>query len=201
MMRGLRRSGVLWVVMSVTAVTLVGSGCKGRLISKSDEVKLGQDAGDDFERKYGRETNAQMNALVRAIGANIERAAEPPDYPYDYRVLADKTTNAVAFPGAGQSALTYVPVDGSLWAIHQEWGTAGLYKIQVQGDKLYATLDGSDDLYQYDVATDSWVILTDALPFTFGGGDDIAGVGIIPEPGTMLLVGLGLLGLLIRRKR
>ncbi len=108
---------------------------------------------------------------------------------------------AVAFPGVGQSALTYVPVDGTLWAIHQEWGTAGLYKIQVQGDKIYATLDGSSDLYMYDVATDTWTTLAGALPFTFGGGDDIAGVGIIPEPGTMLLVGLGLLGLLIRRKR
>jgi len=74
-------------------------GCQSRLISRDQEIQLGQDAGDDFESKYGRDTNAQRNALVKSIGANIERAAEPPDYPYDYRVLGDDTTNAVAFPG------------------------------------------------------------------------------------------------------
>lgn len=107
----------------------------------------------------------------------------------------------VAFPGVGQSALTYVPHDGDLWAIHQEWGTAGLYKIQVIGGKLYAALDGSSDLYMYDVGINTWTTLAGALPFVFGGGDDITGAPVIPEPGTMLLVGLGLLGLLIRRKR
>ncbi len=90
---------LLGAVVTVVLATGLLAGCKARLISRDQEIKLGRDAGDDFERKYRRETNPQMNALVRAIGADIERAAEPPDYPYDYRVLADNTTNAVAFPG------------------------------------------------------------------------------------------------------
>jgi len=107
---------------------------------------------------------------------------------------------AVAFPAAGQSALTYVPEDGTLFALHQEWGVAGLYEVAVTGDRLYATLDGSSDLYEYNVATDTWTIHVGALPFVFGEGDDIAGA-FIPEPATMVLAGLGLLALLIRRRR
>lgn len=86
------------LIAALTALALV-CGCQSRLISKNQEIQLGQDAGDDFERKYGRDTNVQRNALVKSIGANIGRAAEPPDYPYDYRILSSNQPNAVAFPG------------------------------------------------------------------------------------------------------
>ena len=94
-----RTRSLFCTVVIIAFVSGVTAGCKGRLISRDQEIQLGQDAGDDFERKYGRETDPRLTALVSTIGADIERAAEPPDYPYDYRVLADETTNAVAFPG------------------------------------------------------------------------------------------------------
>lgn len=98
-MTSARTPVLLCIVVFIAFASAVTAGCKGRLISKSQEIRLGQDAGDDFERKYGRETDPRLITLVSIIGADIERAAEPPDYPYDYRVLADETTNAVAFPG------------------------------------------------------------------------------------------------------
>jgi len=94
--RRYRRS---WTLIAALSALALVSGCQSRLISRSQEIQLGQDAGDDFEHKYGRDRDPNRNALVKAIGANIERAAEPPDYPYDYRILANNTTNAVAFPG------------------------------------------------------------------------------------------------------
>jgi len=94
-----RRYRRMWmIVAALSALTLV-CGCQSRLISKNQEIQLGQDAGDDFERKYGRDHDPARNALVNSIGANLERAAEPPDYPYDYRILASNQPNAVAFPG------------------------------------------------------------------------------------------------------
>jgi len=86
------------VIVALIALAMT-CGCQSRLISRDQEIQLGRDAGDDFEHKHGRDTNAQRSALVKSIGANLERAAEPPDYSYDYRVLGDDTTNAVAFPG------------------------------------------------------------------------------------------------------
>ncbi len=86
------------LVAALTAVIVV-CGCQERLISKDEEIQLGQDAGDDFERKYGRDRDPNRNALVKSIGANIERAAEPPDYPYDFRIIASNQPNAAAFPG------------------------------------------------------------------------------------------------------
>ncbi len=84
----------------VVALLLALVGCKGaHLLSKEDEVKLGRQAGDDFEKKYGLDPDPQLQRLVKSIGARIAEAAKPPDYPYDYRVLRRKEVNANAFPG------------------------------------------------------------------------------------------------------
>ncbi len=76
-----------------------------------------------------------------------------------------------------QNALTYIdPKFATIYVLHQSWGDAALYEIRVtpdNGGSLIAAVQGSDDLYQYNIATDTWTTLTDALGFTFGAGDDI----------------------------
>ena len=94
--RPYRRS---WTLIAALTALAVVCGCQSRLISRSQEIQLGQDAGDDFERKYGRDRDPNRSALVKSIGVNLERTAEPPDYPYDYRILSSNQPNAVAFPG------------------------------------------------------------------------------------------------------
>ena len=98
-MNRMQQHALWWLALAVALVVLGMAGCDSRLISKDEEVKLGQQAGDDFEHQYGRETDPRLNALVASIAKNLERVTEPPDYPYDYRVLADDTVNAAAFPG------------------------------------------------------------------------------------------------------
>jgi len=88
-----------WTLIVALTASILVCGCQSRLISKNQEIQLGRDAGDDFERKYGRDHDPARNALVKSIGANLELAAEPPDYPYDYRILASNQPNAAAFPG------------------------------------------------------------------------------------------------------
>ena len=83
----------------------------------------------------------------------------------------------VAFPNPdwgedGQHALTYVPeAISTIYFLHSEWGQTGLYKVTVEGGALFAAIGGSDDLYRYDVATDTWTTLVDAIPFVFGSAD------------------------------
>ena len=79
----------------------------------------------------------------------------------------------VAWPNPGyeqgQSALTYVPEGiNTIYFLHSEWGDAGLYKVEVEGGALFAAVGGSDDLYRYDIATDTWTTIVDAIPFVFG---------------------------------
>jgi len=93
------RPPILLVVV-IVALTAALTGCKGkRLISRDEEIRIGQQAGDEFEAQHGLDGDRQIRAMVSRIGADIARAAKPPDYPYDYRVLSDKQPNAVAFPG------------------------------------------------------------------------------------------------------
>jgi len=88
-----------WRLIAALTVLALVCGCQNRLISRNQEIQLGRDAGDDFERKYGRDRDPARNALVKSIGANLERVAEPPDYPYDFRIIASNQPNAAAFPG------------------------------------------------------------------------------------------------------
>jgi beta-barrel assembly-enhancing protease len=90
-----------WACVVVVALVMAVCGCKGgqRLLSQSDEIQLGREAGDDFEREHGRDHDARRTQLMSRIGSRIEPVCEPPDYPYDFRVMADDAVNAVAFPG------------------------------------------------------------------------------------------------------
>lgn len=84
----------------LAAVMLNTAGCKGpRLLSHDEEIRLGQQAGDEFEAEYGRDRDQRRNTIANRIGTRIAAAAQPPAYAYDFRVLADDTVNAVAFPG------------------------------------------------------------------------------------------------------
>ncbi len=98
----MRRCFYLQVLVVIAALALVVTvaGCKGkRLISRDEEIRIGRQAGDEFEAQHGLDGDRQIRAMVSRIGADIARAAKPPDYPYDYRVLSDRQPNAVAFPG------------------------------------------------------------------------------------------------------
>jgi beta-barrel assembly-enhancing protease len=92
------------VIVALAAATLVVllSGCKGDSIlglSMEDEIRLGRQSGDQFEKKYGRNMDRDLNAEIVGIGRRIAARAKPPDYPYDYRVLNSQEVNANAFPG------------------------------------------------------------------------------------------------------
>ncbi|MGE5531657.1 MAG: M48 family metalloprotease [Bacteroidota bacterium] len=91
---------------SLLAVVIVtGSGCGrgSRLISRDEEIRMGRQAAVDFEKQSGgRDRDLQRNAITNAIGARVSASAvagDYPDYPYEFRVLANDQVNANAFPG------------------------------------------------------------------------------------------------------
>jgi predicted Zn-dependent protease len=97
----IRTSLVVTLIGALIVSVAILAGCDdgGRLLSKEQQVELGRDAGDDYEAKIGLDRNARRNRILDRIAARIEPAAEPPDFPYQFRILDDDRVNAVAFPG------------------------------------------------------------------------------------------------------
>lgn len=95
------------LALALTLLVIVGaSGCGPGdlgLISQEDEIAMGKQAAADFEPQNGGvDRDARRVSLTQTIGARIGRAAnngDHPQYPYDFRVLANDQVNANAFPG------------------------------------------------------------------------------------------------------
>lgn len=133
--------------------------------------------------------NVSWGADMAAVGTNIYGLNGKNDATStngELHVL-DTTTGTWAADGtladmpvpvsATQNALTYLdPALASIVVMHGDWGLGGLYEIKIAAGgagSLIAAVQGTSDLYQYDIATDTWTTLTGVLSFTFADGDDI----------------------------
>jgi predicted Zn-dependent protease len=77
------------------------------LVSESQESKLGADAYRQVLAKERICTDPQINAVVREVGERIARAADRPDYRWQFTVIdAPNTVNAFALPGGKVAVYT-----------------------------------------------------------------------------------------------
>ncbi|MBA3725382.1 MAG: M48 family metalloprotease [Armatimonadetes bacterium] len=84
--------------MTAFAAALAITGCGTNLLSKNDEIKLGRQAAQGIEQKYGVSNNPADNNLVQRIGQKI-MAANNLEWPFTFKVLNDRSVNAVSLPG------------------------------------------------------------------------------------------------------
>jgi len=86
-----------------TAGGVTGAGCKarfGNMMSKSQEVDLGQEASREIERKYTIDNDPAINARMQRIAARVfPEARKDFDVPYSVKVIKSKDVNAFALPG------------------------------------------------------------------------------------------------------
>jgi predicted Zn-dependent protease len=105
-----RRSAVtaLFATATLTAVmagVVVGtSGCKqarfGNMLSKSQEVEIGQQGARDVERKYKIDDDPAINDRMQRIAARVfPQARKDFDVNYTVKVIDSKEVNAFALPG------------------------------------------------------------------------------------------------------
>ncbi len=77
------------------------------LVSESQESKLGADAYSQVLAKARINNDPQINAAVREVGERIARAANRPDYRWQFTVIdAPDTVNAFALPGGKVAVYT-----------------------------------------------------------------------------------------------
>lgn len=92
-----RQSAVLLVSL---IASMLFAGCKpANLISKSQEIDIGQAAAQDVEAQYPVDTDPRLNDLVNTIGQNLARYSTRPNLQYTFKILDIDEANAVSLPG------------------------------------------------------------------------------------------------------
>ena len=97
----MRRARLMLLLVALAVFGLVLAGCGGEtyLISKSQEIDIGQQAAADYSRQHPVEQNTQRARWLANIGDRIAAAAQPPEYPYEFNLVDEDVNNAFAYPG------------------------------------------------------------------------------------------------------
>lgn len=101
------RSKRLAALIPVLAAALFAAAPKQKeikpgfnLFSREQDVQLGKEAARDVERQVTLVGNQpQLSSYVADLGAKLAKVSQAPDYPYTFKVVAEKGINAFALPG------------------------------------------------------------------------------------------------------
>ena len=99
------------ILVLVFAAGCVSAPYTGRrqlmLVSESQEVAMGQQAYREILRDSVSSTDAEALRIVRTVGERIARAADKPDYRWEFRVINEpETINAFCVPGGKVAVYT-----------------------------------------------------------------------------------------------
>src|ERR1041384_1822795 len=101
-MKGFRRiAPALLPLLLATCTTAPYTGrSQLMLVSEAEELKLGVEAYNEEIRDSVLSDNAEAYRIVRKVGERIARAANKPDYKWEFRVFDDpEQVNAFCLPG------------------------------------------------------------------------------------------------------
>lgn len=94
----------LSLLVAATLLSACQTTATGRrqliLVSESDEAQLGLTAYEEVLKEVKLSTNAEQIAQVERVGKRIARAANRPDFKWEFKLIDDdKTVNAFCLPG------------------------------------------------------------------------------------------------------
>src|ERR1041384_1096810 len=70
------------------------------LFSREQDIELGRESSKEAEKKLQLvQDSPQLESYVSQLGSRLAKLSDAPDYPYTFRVVADKSVNAFALPG------------------------------------------------------------------------------------------------------
>ncbi len=69
------------------------------LVSRDQEIALGQQADPEIVAAYGLYPDEALQAYVQELGRKLAAVSERPDLPWTFRVVDDPVVNAFALPG------------------------------------------------------------------------------------------------------
>jgi predicted Zn-dependent protease len=97
---GARTALALLLALSTACVKNPVTGARElSLVSKSQEIAMGQEAAKQVESTIGLVDDAEMQGYVSRVGLRLATHSERPDLPWKFAVVDDPTPNAFALPG------------------------------------------------------------------------------------------------------
>lgn len=69
------------------------------LVTAEQEIQLGEEAYADVLKKTPRSKNEEWQRRLKAIGADIQRVANEPNFKWEFNLLEGKDVNAFCLPG------------------------------------------------------------------------------------------------------
>jgi predicted Zn-dependent protease len=97
-----------WWVTVACALAMLLAACQtvpltGRqqliLVSTEEELSLGEEAYKKTLKESTLSTDPAATAMVRRVGDRIAKAANRPDFKWEFNLVEDKTPNAFCLPG------------------------------------------------------------------------------------------------------
>ena len=159
-----------------------------------------------------------FNGLVTVNGGALNPGNSPGSQTYTAGLTlatASTTTMEIAgLGGIGGTDFDYINVTGGTLTFdatlaivdfggHDISGQTAAYNlfdfVTATGDFDTVTVDGN--ALTYNVGTDDWSATVGNTTYNFAEGNGVLSVSVVPEPTAALLGGLGLLGLLRRRRQ
>src|SRR5262249_7983206 len=96
--RSLRIAAALLAASSLFAQHQIKPGWN--LFSRDQDVQLGKEASQQVEQQVAVVRNApELQNYVSQLGQKLARVSQAPDYPYTFKIVAEKGINAFALPG------------------------------------------------------------------------------------------------------
>lgn len=89
----------LAALLAAMGISLLGCGGGTYLISRSQEIQIGQEAAADFERNNPTDRTSRRARWLADIGQRVAAPAQPPEYPYEFVLVRENVNNAFALPG------------------------------------------------------------------------------------------------------
>jgi predicted Zn-dependent protease len=83
------------VALCLAILVSLPAGCSGTHVSRSQEIRLGQQASAEIDRQYW----TSEDPTVSRTGEQIAAVSDEPDLPYRFRVIDMKGVNAFSLPG------------------------------------------------------------------------------------------------------
>jgi hypothetical protein len=128
--------------------------------------------------------------------------------PYDFTFTKDSANNDVMYvadDGASSvngGLLKFTKNGGGTYdfAYRITTSATGLRGIGVVGGKIYATTDTGKNIFEITDGGSAALSSFSSIA-TAGTNENFRGLEVVPEPASFAVLGLGLLGLAVRRKR